>query len=332
MKTSKTFGIIGASLALVGGLFKLQHWPGASIMLTVGIALAIVFLFYWFINSYKDITNSKEKTALVTLFILLFLAAITSLFKIQHWPFGGVLLMADAALTVLVFIPVYLIYLSSERDENKKNIRFAFFIFYLTTTGIFLARGGSSAFVLNAFAYPDQSLSAMTENISKNNVFLYEKAYADTLIRKRTTKVKESSDNLIKYISQLKIHLLKETEPDLKTMPDAAISIVNVQAKDNFDIPTFLLLGFDSEKPRQGANSATELKNKIIAYREGLLNVIGGVVKFDIGLKTEPVKANDIIESWEIGNFYRTPIAAVIIILDQLQNEVRYAESLALTQ
>mgnify|MGYP000082506078 FL=1 len=42
---SKLYGI-GAAVVIVGALFKIQHWPGASLMLTVGLGTeAIIFLF-----------------------------------------------------------------------------------------------------------------------------------------------------------------------------------------------------------------------------------------------------------------------------------------------
>lgn len=36
----------GASIVLIGALFKIQHWPGAGIMLTIGLSTeAIIFFF-----------------------------------------------------------------------------------------------------------------------------------------------------------------------------------------------------------------------------------------------------------------------------------------------
>ena len=42
---SKLYGI-GAAVVIVGALFKIQHWPGAGPMLTVGLATeALIFIF-----------------------------------------------------------------------------------------------------------------------------------------------------------------------------------------------------------------------------------------------------------------------------------------------
>lgn len=42
---SKLYGI-GAAVVIVGALFKIQHWPGAGLMLTIGLGTeAVIFLF-----------------------------------------------------------------------------------------------------------------------------------------------------------------------------------------------------------------------------------------------------------------------------------------------
>ena len=40
----KVYGI-GAAIVIVGALFKIQHWEGASIMLTVGLLTEAVIFF-----------------------------------------------------------------------------------------------------------------------------------------------------------------------------------------------------------------------------------------------------------------------------------------------
>jgi len=57
-KTMYSLGYIAACLSTTGLLFKLQHWPGAAIMLTVGIVLLnFGFLPIYFYSWYKRTTN-----------------------------------------------------------------------------------------------------------------------------------------------------------------------------------------------------------------------------------------------------------------------------------
>ncbi len=45
----------GASIVIIGALFKIQHWPGAGIMLTVGLGTeAVIFFFSAFEKPHED--------------------------------------------------------------------------------------------------------------------------------------------------------------------------------------------------------------------------------------------------------------------------------------
>ncbi|HEX9979612.1 MAG TPA: hypothetical protein VGB50_03490 [Flavobacterium sp.] len=57
-KTMFVLGYIAAFLSTTGLLFKVQHWPGASIMLTLGIVLLnFGFLPMYFMQRYKQAVN-----------------------------------------------------------------------------------------------------------------------------------------------------------------------------------------------------------------------------------------------------------------------------------
>jgi gliding motility-associated protein GldL len=54
----KLYGI-GASIVIVGALFKIQHWPGASMMLTVGLLMeAIIF----FLSAFEPLHEELDWT------------------------------------------------------------------------------------------------------------------------------------------------------------------------------------------------------------------------------------------------------------------------------
>jgi gliding motility-associated protein GldL len=42
---AKLYGL-GASVVIVGALFKIMHWPGAGIMLTAGLLTEAVIFFF----------------------------------------------------------------------------------------------------------------------------------------------------------------------------------------------------------------------------------------------------------------------------------------------
>lgn len=51
---SKLYGI-GAAIVIIGALFKIQHWPGAGLMLTIGLGTeAVIFFFSAFEPIHED--------------------------------------------------------------------------------------------------------------------------------------------------------------------------------------------------------------------------------------------------------------------------------------
>lgn len=107
MKNSmKISALAGTILFGFAAMFKIQHWPGAGIMLTLG-AVILTFLFVpsALIVLWKETKNSSK----LFLFISAFLSAgffITSiLFKIQHWEGGGVIGIMAGVSVIFLLIP-----------------------------------------------------------------------------------------------------------------------------------------------------------------------------------------------------------------------------------
>jgi len=52
---AKLYGL-GAAVVIIGALFKIQHWPGASIMLTIGLLVeAVIFIFSAFEPLHEEL-------------------------------------------------------------------------------------------------------------------------------------------------------------------------------------------------------------------------------------------------------------------------------------
>ena len=120
--TMKISSIAGTVLLGFGALFKIQHWPLAGTMITLGgIILALVFLPSALGVLWKETHNSKR----LLLFISAFLAGgffiLGTLFKIQHWPGAGIILTLAAISGIIFFIPAMLI--SRVRDQENKAKR-----------------------------------------------------------------------------------------------------------------------------------------------------------------------------------------------------------------
>jgi hypothetical protein len=120
--TMKISGVAGTILFGLASLFKIQHWPGAGILITFGaLVLAFLFLPSALAVLWKETRNTKR----LILFITAFLAGLTfiagTLFKIQHWPGAGYILLVGSATGILFFIPALLIDKLSDHDRKTKR-------------------------------------------------------------------------------------------------------------------------------------------------------------------------------------------------------------------
>ncbi len=120
--TMKISGIAGTIMYGFAALFKIQHWAGAGILMTLGaLVLAFVFMPSALNVLWKETHNKKR----IFLFISAFLAALFfisgTLFKIQHWPGAGIILSLAALSSVLFFIPALMVSRISDQENRAKR-------------------------------------------------------------------------------------------------------------------------------------------------------------------------------------------------------------------
>lgn len=123
MKTKIYFvGLLAALLVFLGVLFKIQHWPGAAIALTSGIfMLLFVFLPLALWSNYRAEGGRGIGLLYIVIWITCFVVLMSMLFKIQHWPGAGYLLIAAIPFPYVVFLPVYLIVTGRNKSHNIYN-------------------------------------------------------------------------------------------------------------------------------------------------------------------------------------------------------------------
>src|SRR6056297_1222131 len=90
-----TLSLILIIIGLLGAIFKLVHWPGASILLVIGGGGLAVLLMIWFF-----IGKSTDFKYLLALYFVVMLLGI--LFKLMHWPGANMLLRAGYVLSFIM--------------------------------------------------------------------------------------------------------------------------------------------------------------------------------------------------------------------------------------
>jgi hypothetical protein len=138
MKTTmKVTGIAGTVLLGFASLFKIQHWPGAGPLMTLGaFTLAFIFMPSALGVLWKETHNRKKLFLFISAFFTAMFFILGTLFKIQHWPGAGLLLSLAAFSGSLLFLPAILAHLLS--DPERKNRRGAYIL-------------GTAGFILYSF-------------------------------------------------------------------------------------------------------------------------------------------------------------------------------------
>ncbi len=113
-------GLATAIIVFLGILFKVNHWAGAAILLIGGITMLVfVFMPLALVSSYKAEGNKGKRFLYIVTWLTSFVVFTAMLFKIQHWPGSGLLMLVSIPFPFVVFLPVFLI---SGPGNMKENI------------------------------------------------------------------------------------------------------------------------------------------------------------------------------------------------------------------
>ncbi len=102
-------GGLSATALVLGALFKVQHWPGANVMLISGtLLMTFFFIPYFFYTQFTEQTEKKGKVISTLGLITAVLMATGAFFKLMHWP-GATILIIAFTFFFLIFLPLYII-------------------------------------------------------------------------------------------------------------------------------------------------------------------------------------------------------------------------------
>jgi|ERR1043165_185350 uncharacterized membrane protein len=132
-------GIVGAISAAVlnmGITFKFQHWPGAGVMIVLGLTtFALVFVPMALRRKLKN-EASERQTFMNTLGASgLTLFALGILFKLQHWPGASIMLIMSV---LFLFFGYFLLYLTDKSIEPEAKTKYLHRAFMSVIIGCFV--------------------------------------------------------------------------------------------------------------------------------------------------------------------------------------------------
>ena len=212
--------------------------------------------------------------------------------------------------------------------------------------------------VLNAFVIVNNGLEITNRTFNEKNAKVYGDFDKQEMINKGkiqpfnkiAKEVKVLTDEMYKYVHDLKIQLIIDGDGmdpnDIEGAEKKIDDLLTLDSKDNYDKSTLYLLkdGETTSIPGCRANLLKEALNK---YKEDLKKALGKApldpttieqMKSslgNIGIDTEnpkPVDGDPYSKYWETSKFYHNPLVCVITVLSKIQNEIKNAESMVLSE
>ncbi|MBK6985531.1 MAG: hypothetical protein IPH32_12595 [Bacteroidetes bacterium] len=204
--------------------------------------------------------------------------------------------------------------------------------------------------ILQGFVMVDESIGKSKVILDENNSRV-QKAFEDYVndgnfeakpYLLKSIETQKSIRIVDAYIDSMKVMITRKTEG----LPKKDTSQLRFMEKfDDFDTPTYLLIGSDETRPIDTKYSAKDLRLQLTTLHTDLLGLIdnmqkdpktkldaesiatlkqklGTIKPTDRNIIKEGVKLN-----WELENFYHMPMAAVITNLDKIQADMKNLES-----
>jgi len=199
--------------------------------------------------------------------------------------------------------------------------------------------------ILNAFAVVDETLVTSTSITNQGNSN-FQKKLALEKASQGEEKVKQAeimvnqivreSDELVKFIEQLKTDLLIYVDGSDKTKDGKVKQAIDISQKDNISKVTQFMFG---DEKNHATSKALELKTKIANYKSKLLSLIPAdkdqdrnTISHQMGLDVnKKFPTNDQgEETWEYHYFNHQIMIAAFTLLNKTIGEVRNAQSIML--
>jgi len=189
--------------------------------------------------------------------------------------------------------------------------------------------------ILNAFVIVNESMEETNRIFSEkvaSNYAAFDKALTENPAKVRpqhdkAMQVKQWTQELVDYIEGVKFEVISKTE-GISLEEAKTISLRDIGKKSNYDIPTNYFIGNSVDG---SLGKARELKNKIIEYKKTVLDLFPEEErgKVQIGLNVEGTffDLSNKEMNWEMATFYRTILAADVVLLNKLVAEVRNTEA-----
>jgi len=166
-------GMIAPSLLIIGTIFKIQHWPGAGVMIVLSLFLLGAIYLPVFVSIKIRDTRKQGKPVNKPIYIFGLVAGIVfiagAMFKLQHWPGAGVMIALSGVVTVAVFIPILVVQAIREKENQVQNFTVLIFVLSFTAIAFMMVALRPSQYIMDSFISPAMENIKMERIVEENN-------------------------------------------------------------------------------------------------------------------------------------------------------------------
>ena len=313
------FGIVLLILFTLGAIFKINHWPGAGIAISVSLVLfSVVFCPMALVSAYR--AERKHAFVYIAGGITIAINFVGALFKIMHWPGAGIMLTIGIVVPFIIFLPAFLIYQGKKGVRNIKNLILVLFLLvYISAMDALMALNVSRGIIDDALFVNDHYtlLSAYYQGSTQDHL-----SDLDSADLTRGKMLAEKTDHLVSEINQLKETLViaVSKDNDEAVNKESGIDFHQLKGKDNWNVSSHVMIG---EK------RALDLKQSINEYKHFLNEITENqqVAFIDKYLDTDDFEWEGDVYSWEKIHFEGAMLVWAINHLTSLEFRVRMIEA-----
>lgn len=263
---------------IIGMLLKIQHWPGAAIMVTLGLVTGI---FIFIPSLLSQLFADKEKKHKRPLYLAgafsLVLYGAGFWFRLMHWPMAGLFIVTGSFALICIVLPIFT--WIQWKEEKHVNARFIFmvvapllFILPGALVNLNLERNYEGGFYLRL-----EKQEALI-NLQKAGNLKILSLYEDSVDFQKMQAVHTAAENLLGTINLIQHNMVTVSEVSAGTPDQALLSLKGPK------INTTVNYG-DLKKPFHpspssfmllpGCQARTILENEVSGYEKILTDLLG---------------------------------------------------------
>lgn len=316
-------GIAAATFFIIGSFFKFMHWPGASMLIILGMAIGVlVYLPLLFLFKKNETTESRAKLVLAIGTINGILFCLNALFKVMHWPGANTMWFMTLGIFALVFIPLY--FFNGIRDQANKINTITTTLILIILAGVFFLQTSlrPSFTVQKKTIQSDQHMEDSYHYATEQNKITYNSSVDSSNHKTSQEKLKLTCNALCEKIEKMKLNFIQQMEGDSSIREINYQDLENSGLSTNYDFPTRMLFTENGD----AKDNLKNLKEDLINFNSYISSAYEQNSAKLINLSSQKDEMG-IDGSWEKTKFYNNPLLCVLRNLTQLQLDIRFIES-----